>query len=183
MNYQEHHNQVLCINWLRSTYPWLGNLVYAVPNGQHRTAAQSAILKSEGMTRGVSDICIDLPSSSFHALRIEMKTAKGSQEPEQEEFQLRCEAVGIKYAIVRSYDDFEATVNDYMRSVPQSTISALKDIDEQVTRQRIEREVAKNKRASKKAQQQLKSATRSGHLSSATEDARKELRAFLSKFN
>lgn len=174
MNYQEHYLQQSCFNWLRATYPTIGNLAYAVPNGQHRTAAQAAVLKSEGMTKGVSDICIDIPSHEYHSLRIEMKTDKGKQTIEQEEYELRCKAVGIKYVVVRSRDEFEAAVNEHMAHVSTAILFSLGIVNETMAKKLQDAQRSKTAR-------ELKRLNKGGRPSSKTEEARKELNAFLAK--
>ena len=181
MNYQEHYTQVNCINWIRSTYPFLGNLVYAVPNGQQRSASQAAVLKSEGLTRGVSDICLDLPNSTFHAMRIEMKTKKGTTTFEQDEYAMRCTAVGIYYCVVRSFEEFQKEVNEYLATVPDSTIMHLKSVDAYMQAERDKQLLRKQQTEARKAQKELQAICQGNRPSSSTESARKELSAFLRK--
>lgn len=54
---------------------------YAVPNGGSRKSkAEGKRLKLQGVTAGVPDICIDVPSDGKHGLRIEMKRI-GAKKP------------------------------------------------------------------------------------------------------
>lgn len=59
------------------------------------------------------------------ALAIEMKTPKGRQTPEQKTWQRYFMATGGFYAVVRSFDEFTAVVNQYLASVPVSVKESL----------------------------------------------------------
>lgn len=84
----EHDEQVLVFDTLRlneSQHPEL-SAIYAIPNGGHRHAAVAGKLKAEGVKRGVSDICIPIPSGGFHGAYIEMKVKPNKVTPEQSAF-------------------------------------------------------------------------------------------------
>jgi hypothetical protein len=72
----EEHEQTLYFRWL--DYVTIDREAlrlhcYAVQNGGFRTLAQAGRFKAQGVTAGVADISIDVPSGAFHGLRIEMK--------------------------------------------------------------------------------------------------------------
>ena len=48
-------------------------------------------------------------------LAIEMKTDTGRQSPNQKEWQAVAERHGIRYEVVRSFDEFQYLVEPYMR--------------------------------------------------------------------
>lgn len=52
---------------------------YAIPNGGHRNKWEAAKLKRCGVQSGVPDICIPIPSGSYHALYLEIKRVKGGK--------------------------------------------------------------------------------------------------------
>ena len=65
--------------------------IYAVPNGNYRSWKIGANLKAEGVTRGVSDICLPFPgrvagNHYYVGAYIEMKAGDNKLTPEQEEF-------------------------------------------------------------------------------------------------
>jgi hypothetical protein len=72
------------------------------------------MMKAEGVTAGVADLLLLVPSQGYHALAIEMKTEKGRQSPDQKQWQKTVERQGYRYAVCRSLDDFMATVNAYL---------------------------------------------------------------------
>ncbi len=71
----EHAEQVSLIRWAehsRGKYPAV-RLLYAVPNGGHRSKKTAADLKCEGVKRGVPDVHLPVPVHPFHGLYVELK--------------------------------------------------------------------------------------------------------------
>lgn len=54
----EHMEQVRFVSWFKKNYEDKGYLIYAVPNGGHRSKSEAGKLKAEGVRRGVSDMHI-----------------------------------------------------------------------------------------------------------------------------
>lgn len=115
MRHEESNIQQSCVTWFRLQYPSLSVNLFAVPNGGARRRIESAIMKAEGVTAGVSDLILLYASHGFHALCVEMKTAKGRQQLTQKKWQEAVEASGYKYVICRSVDDFIEQINAYLR--------------------------------------------------------------------
>lgn len=114
MRHDESNLQIACVRWFRLQFPSIAPLLFSVPNGGRRDAVTGAILKAEGAVAGVSDLLLLLPSGVHHGLCIEMKTAKGKQSDAQKEWQKAVEAVGYKYAVVRSFAQFADLIDDYI---------------------------------------------------------------------
>lgn len=110
----EHKIQCGCVKWFRMQYHQFADLLFAVPNGGARDAVTGAKLKEEGVVAGVADLILFLPRQGFHALCIEMKTAKGVQRKTQKDWQEKVMAQGYKYVVCRSIDDFIAVIQDYL---------------------------------------------------------------------
>lgn len=114
MRFIESEIQKNCIMWFRMQYPRLAKMLFAVPNGGRRNAREAAIMKSEGVTAGVSDTILLLGRNGFNSLCIEFKTPKGKQTKLQEDWQRQAELHGNKYVICRSFEDFKETINMYL---------------------------------------------------------------------
>lgn len=112
--HEESSLQIDCVSWFRHTFPQLARLLIAVPNGGARNAATGRILKAEGVVAGVADLILFVAHRGYHALCIEMKTAKGRQQDTQKAWQKAVEAQDYKYVICRSLDDFKTTVQSYL---------------------------------------------------------------------
>ncbi len=74
----EHTEQVALFRWAavqKCTLPELA-LMFAIPNGGHRSKAVAAKLKAEGVKPGVPDICLPVARGGYHGLFIELKAGK-----------------------------------------------------------------------------------------------------------
>lgn len=115
MNAHEHRIQCACVRWFAYQYPQYDGLLFAVPNGGHRDKVTAAMMKAEGVTAGVADLLLLVPSKGHHALCIEMKTEKGRQSPEQKAWQKKAENQGYKYVVCRSLGQFIEIINNYLQ--------------------------------------------------------------------
>ena len=64
--------------------------------------------------KGAADLFLAVPSGSAPGLFIEMKTPQGAQSKEQKQFEAAVTLTGYAYALVRSYEEFQATIKWYM---------------------------------------------------------------------
>lgn len=117
----ESNIQITCVDWFRRLSPWrldddVQRMFFSVPNGGHRNYRTAAIMKAEGVMRGVADILLLVPKGKYHDLCIEMKTPSRSsgQSDYQIEWQQSAEKFGYEYVVCRCFDDFERVVTSYM---------------------------------------------------------------------
>lgn len=75
--HEESQLQRICVKWFRLQYPELAILLFAVPNGGARNKREAGIMKAEGVTAGVADIILLIPSGGYASLCMEFKTEKG----------------------------------------------------------------------------------------------------------
>lgn len=111
---EEHRLQTACVRWFRLQYPRLRHVLFAVPNGGRRDRVTGSRLKDEGAVPGVADLILLKSNRRHGALAVEMKTPQGAQSPSQREWQREAEAVGVKYAVCRSLEEFMDVVNEYL---------------------------------------------------------------------
>ncbi len=112
---EEHRLQVACVRWFRLQYPRLRHRLFAVPNGGRRDAVTGARLKAEGALAGVADLILLMPSRTYGALLIEMKTPRGRQSPAQREWAEAVTADGrYLYLVCRSLEAFRQAVRAYL---------------------------------------------------------------------
>jgi hypothetical protein len=119
---QEHHIQCACVRWFSMQYPQYDSLLYAIGNGGKRSAITGAIMKREGVKKGVADLFLSVAQYYFvnnehghPGLYIEVKAPKGVQSDSQKAFEAAVTAQGYKYVIVRSLDEFMEVVNEYLK--------------------------------------------------------------------
>jgi hypothetical protein len=85
----EHEEQVRFFAWWRTWAPsrsYETCLCFAIPNASRLTDAGRVYKWAEGLTPGVSDIFIAIPSRGYNGMFIEMKRATGDTTYNQETF-------------------------------------------------------------------------------------------------
>jgi hypothetical protein len=110
---QESTLQTQTAQWLSMQYPPEKYLYFHPPNGGKRDAITGAILKRQGVRRGVSDWIFLEPRNGASGLIVELKTETGSMTAEQKEFLKMALQRGYVYAICRTLDNFIEIVNLY----------------------------------------------------------------------
>lgn len=149
-HYKEQDTQIRCVKYFRVSYPHLAHLLFHPKNEETRGRARAAIAKAEGVQAGVADLMLPVPSRYEYkteegitmnvpvtGLAIEMKTKKGRQSEQQKIFQRYFEAIGGKYVVIRTYEDFCKEVDEYVLGIPSLFIAKAKqtwcDIDKERT--------------------------------------------------
>lgn len=98
------------------------HLMHAIPNGGARgndtqtNKIRGAMLKAEGVKKGVPDIFLPVPLNGYHGLYIEMKVAdrkKGRPSKEQEQFLDSVGKLGYAYAICYGADEAKFAICNY----------------------------------------------------------------------
>ena len=112
--YLESRIQQSCVKWFRYQYSNIARLLFAVPNGGSRNRIEASIMKGEGVTAGVSDMILLVPTESYSSLCIELKAGKNNQTDLQKSWQELAEKHGNKYVIVRSFDEFREIIQGYL---------------------------------------------------------------------
>lgn len=128
--YSESKIQHICVSWFRQTFPHVGNLLFAVPNGGWRGGRAGAQMVYEGQVKGVADLILLYPSGGRSCLCLEMKVPKrrgsraGTQKPHQVEWQALVEQYGSTYVVCHGLIEFIQAVCSYLQ------INSTKYIDE-----------------------------------------------------
>ncbi|GGH14590.1 hypothetical protein GCM10007036_14010 [Alsobacter metallidurans] len=94
--------QIAIVTYLRMVLPRVAK-VFHVPNGGKRNKSEAAKLKAMGVLPGVPDILIMVPPGRLYLA--EVKSGKGTLEPEQQEFAREALQMGFGWCCVRSIDD------------------------------------------------------------------------------
>ena len=115
MRHIESNLQIACFSWFSLQYPQLKGFLFHIPNGGFRGKQEAIRFKCMGVTPGVADLFLMIPSKGFHGLFIEMKTDNGKMSDYQQLFCSRCTGVGYKYAICRNLDQFMDEVLHYLK--------------------------------------------------------------------
>lgn len=109
--------QMVCVAEFRRLYPELANqgLLFHVPNETAGVSYSKPQLKANGVCNGVADLILLVPRHGYGCLCIELKTPIGVQRPAQKAWMKAVLAVGQKYVICRTVDDFIREINTYLR--------------------------------------------------------------------
>jgi len=111
----EHQLQCECVRWFDIQYPQL--LLYAIPNGGARSATTGAMLKREGVRRGIPDLHLALPRGQYNGLYVEMKNGKkGRVSDEQNSVIEYLVKNNYKVEVCRDFDSFREIINSYINN-------------------------------------------------------------------
>lgn len=119
IKHNESKMQQACVRWFRYCFPAHAQMLVAVPNGVATSATQGAILKAEGMLAGVADLLLLIPAQGYTMLAMELKYANGVQSERQRMWQAEAEKHGIRYEVVRSFDQFQQLTTQYIHDYEQ----------------------------------------------------------------
>ena len=104
--------------WL-SLYPDIRPYCFAIPNGGTRNIAEAVNLKRQGVTKGVPDVFIAIPSQSRHGLFIEFKSGKNKLTDSQKEMIDRLKENGYGCEVCYSIDEAIEVAEDYLNSIEE----------------------------------------------------------------
>lgn len=113
----EHAEQAALFRWWNLQYAKsdLRPLLFAIPNGGARNLATGALLKAEGVRRGVPDLCLAYPAGAYHGLWIEMKRrAHGYASVEQMAMISALRSVGYDVAVCRGWEEAREKSQNYL---------------------------------------------------------------------
>ena len=113
----ENEIQAAFFRWVDLTanrHPSL-RLVYAVPNGSHKSPAARGLFQRTGLRPGVPDIHVPIPMGRHCGLWLEMKAKRGQLSEAQKGWIERLELVGHRVEVVRSWTDAANAVIDYLK--------------------------------------------------------------------
>lgn len=104
----EDHEQIMVVQWFRRTYP--GELIFAIPNGGHRSKTTAALLKATGVVRGIPDLCIPRV-----AAYIEMKRRKGGVlSQDQKTIIERLQNMGYQVLVCHGFEEAKKAIEGVM---------------------------------------------------------------------
>jgi len=98
-------------------YPKLSLNLFSIPNGGRREIASGRWYVAEGLTRGVADCFLAVPSGELHGAFIEFKSKVGRQTAAQRDFQLSVFRYDYCYWIVKDIEQFIVLIKNYLQKV------------------------------------------------------------------
>ena len=91
--------------------------VFHIPNGGARDVRTGAMLKRQGVRRGVPDLCIPIARGGYHGLYVEMKTKTGKTTPEQETWLRRLDSEGYRAVVCHGFREAVDEIHDYAKGL------------------------------------------------------------------
>ena len=116
---QHHHEDSLqkaCVAWFDYTHKALSPYLHHSPNGGLRNAAEAAKFKAMGVRAGFPDLVLLVPRGKCPFLAIELKYGRNGQSERQKAYQKALEAVGARYVVCKSLEEFQKIINEYLNS-------------------------------------------------------------------
>ena len=105
---QEFKIQAECFQWHWNNFPDERGRLFTV-NNNAPSAYAGSVMKAMGVVAGVSDM---IYLSAAGAVFLEFKDPKGKQSLSQKWWQGVVEAVGYKYVVIRSVEDFQRVLDE-----------------------------------------------------------------------
>ena len=112
----EHQIQSSLFKWFdAAAFKWRElQLAFAVPNGGARSAITGAMMKAEGVKKGVPDIMLPVARGVYHGLFVEMKRPGGQVSDEQRVWIGNLKEQGYRVEVCFNKEDAIKVFEDYM---------------------------------------------------------------------
>ena len=106
--------QKACVAWFDHTHKGLSLYLHHSPNGGFRWRDEAAKFKAMGVRAGFPDLVLLVPKGKCPFLAIELKYGRNGQSPRQKAYQKALEAIGARYVVVRSLEEFRRVIEEYL---------------------------------------------------------------------
>ena len=83
------------------------HIIFSVPNGGTRNKLEAITMKATGLVSGISDLIVVKPDE---VVFVEVKNEIGIQSENQKNFQKKIEAMGYRYLLIRSLNEFKEKI-------------------------------------------------------------------------
>lgn len=156
---QESTLQSRCVKLFRARYPILGDYMTHIPN-EEPDRTRRKIGAAMGVVAGYPDLMLFIPARygseaadghgvenakdgevfrDVHGLAIELKNGKrGRHGIHQRICQMRMEACGYRYVLIRTLEEFDTEVTDYLKHMPKGLPDKIGKIAAEADKMRLE---------------------------------------------
>lgn len=110
---EEARIQAACVEWFRYQFPRYASLLFAVANGGSRNPIEAKNLKAQGVTPGVADLILLVPSGRYHGACIELKSEKGRMSTAQMQWLKSAGEQGYYVTACWGFDEFVEVIHEY----------------------------------------------------------------------
>jgi VRR-NUC domain-containing protein len=110
----EHAEQAALIQWADINPDKRLRRLFAIPNAAKRSFALASYMKSEGLRKGVLDLCLPIPSAGYHGAYLEMKSKDGKMTPEQQDWKDFFDSQGYATCVAYSFEEAKDFLTAYL---------------------------------------------------------------------
>lgn len=103
--------------WNTNRFPDL-KLLFHIPNGGKRNAAEAARFKAMGVKAGVPDLCLPVPMNGYAGLYIEIKYGKNKTTDKQDEWIKALRQQGYKVTVCYGGEEATKELETYLQGSP-----------------------------------------------------------------
>jgi hypothetical protein len=111
----EGHQQAALFCWAREMQDFcpLLKLLFHIPNGGNRDIKAASAMKSQGVKKGVPDICWPIPVGIFHGLYIELKVGTNKTSQFQDFWLASLKHLGYACIVCYGVEEAQAAILQY----------------------------------------------------------------------
>jgi hypothetical protein len=106
--------QSQCVVWFKNTYRQQRDLFYQIKNDGLKKKRTAVLDTGMGLTAGIPDTFLAIPTQTHAGLYVEFKTPEGKLSQEQRRVIPQLEAQGYRVEIVRTLEQFQVLVREYL---------------------------------------------------------------------
>jgi hypothetical protein len=106
--------QAQCVTWFKNNYRQIRQLLYKNHNEGWKSAKTAMIDKAMGLTAGIPDTFLAIPTNGFHGFYIEFKRPGESLKPDQKQVIELLKNQGYKVEVLTSLADFQKAIFEYL---------------------------------------------------------------------
>lgn len=110
----EHDHQVKVLQFCHRHEDQRLQMIFAIPNGGHRSKPVAAKLKAEGVKPGVPDLFLPIAAHGFHGLWIELKAEGGRLSKEQAAWIDNLNQQGYMAVLCTGHEAATQTIESYI---------------------------------------------------------------------
>ena len=112
----EQQHQIYLVRWFRLAYRKFAPLLASFNNGPNVGPRIMKIYKEMGLTPGMPDLFLAIPTPDFAGLFIEMKSEKGRISDVQKDVHNTLRLVGYDVIVCRNWMDARDKIEDYLNA-------------------------------------------------------------------
>jgi hypothetical protein len=104
-----------CVTWFKNHYRSQRLLCFMVHNDGAKSARTGLLDKARGLTKGIPDVMLAIPTPNWAGLFVEFKTPGEYPTPAQREAMAALTQAGYRCEVIRSLPEFQTLIREYLQ--------------------------------------------------------------------